>query len=114
MVQVATMSGNTELSKKSRERERSAIALSDFFSSSVKLQNSVDLSAINGYKNAWNSQSSTVNLYDNYLGNSESESWKKLWWWQPDQDSVPAEFLESSSMHGLKYASRPKYHLIER
>ncbi|CAL8109589.1 unnamed protein product [Orchesella dallaii] len=38
----------------------------------------------------------------------------KVCWWYPDQDSVPAEYLESSSMHGLKYVSQPKRHLIER
>lgn len=38
----------------------------------------------------------------------------KLWWWQPIQDSIPAQFLEASSMHGLKYVSQPKRHIIER
>lgn len=64
---------------------------------------------------------SPFNIYNTILddstlhsSNDKTKRHKSLWWWQPEQDSIPAQFLDSSSMHGLKYISQPKRHAIER
>lgn len=39
---------------------------------------------------------------------------RSIGWWQPPKKSLFFEYLENSSMHGLKYIAQPKRHLSER
>ncbi|CAL8093922.1 unnamed protein product [Orchesella dallaii] len=35
-------------------------------------------------------------------------------WWDPPQNSLPVEFCQDTSLHGLKYIGQPQRHLSER
>jgi hypothetical protein len=46
---------------------------------------------------------------DDFTGDRSS-----IWWWEPPKRSIPIEFCNETSTHGLKFLAMPKRHLTER
>lgn len=103
-------SWNKRVSGSNNQKIVSDLAVSDFITSS-NVHKSYPLSnyPYSIYQTAWE-----LPFLDVDEDKGLRYKLRNLWWWQPDQESIPAQFLEASSMHGLKYVSQPKRHILER